>query len=130
MKLIFIFFFFARFASSELLIDCENKYSYKITNLNTKHITPYYSFNGGQWTEIKKFKIKDDTIEFFIPNSKYLACTDDSLPTCHYSTFISGLSNQRLTVSEIVLNDCYIGTMGCNKYKKGLELNQRFCKLN
>ena len=34
----------------------------------------------------------------------------------------------RARVSEVVDNDCFIGTMGCNEYKKGLRLNKRRCK--
>ena len=60
---------------------------------------------------------------------QYLACADDNLPVCRYSILISDLTNHRPKFTELVLNDCFIGTMGCNEYSKGLNLNQSFCQV-
>ena len=80
--------------------------------------------------EIKSFNITDKNLELFIPDMEYLGCSDKSLPICKYSIRINNFTKKRPSVSEVVLNDCFIGTMGCNEYKKGLELNQNFCSLN
>ena len=129
MKFLFLIFFFliSNLISKELVLKCENNYLYKITNFNTSNKISYYKYNDGDWIEIKNFKIKDDIVEFFIPNMQYLACADDSLPVCKYSIRITEFLKERPTVSEVILNDCFIGTMGCNKYEKGLMLNQSFC---
>ena len=129
MKILFLvlFLFTSSVTSKELIIDCENNFTYKITNYNTNNQNSYYKFNNDDWIEIKHFKIKDNNAEFFIPNMKYLACADESLAVCEYSIRIAEFLKKRPTVSEVILNDCFIGTMGCNKYEKGLMLNQSFC---
>ena len=113
--------------SSEIVLKCENKYSYKVIKDDNNYNTSYYKYKNEDWVEVKEFKIEDNKIELFIPNMQYLACADKNLPICNYSKLISGYLEKRSTVSEVVLNDCYIGTMGCNEYKKGLKLNQSFC---
>ena len=126
--LISIFFFSTSLIAKELLFICENNYSYKFVNIKNNQRS-YFKFNNDNWTEIKKFKISENNLELFIPDMKYLGCADESLSVCTYSIRINNYSEKRPSVNEVVLNDCYIGTMGCNEYKKGLELNKSYCKL-
>ena len=63
-------------------------------------------------------------------NSTYLACSDKEPNICKYKTLITyNSTTQKANVREIISADCYIGTMGCNKYEKGLELNLRRCQV-
>ncbi len=127
--LINIFLICTNLLSNELVFICENNYSYKITNIENNHKS-FFKYKNDDWNEIKSFNILGNKLELFIPNMEYLACSDKSLAICKYSIRINDFTGKRPTVTEVVLNDCYIGTMGCNEYKKGLELNQSFCKLN
>ena len=127
--LLSICFICSNLISDELVFTCENYYSYKLVNLENAQKS-YFKYKKDNWTEIKSFNISGKNLELFIPNMKYLACSDESLTVCKYSIRINDFKSKRPTVNEVVLNDCYIGTMGCNEYKKGLELNQSFCKLN
>ena len=124
-----LFFFSSNLLAKELVLKCENSYSFKFSNFNTDNKVSSYKFNDEDWIEIKQFKVKDNTVELFIPNMQYLACADDNLPVCRYSILISDLTNHRPKFTELVLNDCFIGTMGCNEYSKGLNLNQSFCQV-
>ena len=113
--------------SSEKLYECENGFSYKINNNKTKS---FFKKQDEIWKEIKKVNYFENKYELFIPNNTYLSCSNKSLPTCTYSLIlIDDPINKNISVKEVVLNDCYIGTMGCNKYDKGLELNLRRCKI-
>ena len=127
--LLSIYFICSNLISDELAFTCENNYSYKLVNLKNGQKS-YFKYKKNNWTEVKNFNISGKNLELFIPNMEYLACSDESLPVCKYSIRIKNFKGKRPTVTEVVLNDCYIGTMGCNKYKQGLELNQSFCKLN
>ena len=72
----------------------------------------------------------NNKIEYFLPNSTYLACSDKELNVCKYKTLITfNSATQVADVREIIISDCFIGTMGCNKYEKGLELNLRRCQI-
>jgi len=124
-----LFFLSSNLLTKELVLKCENNYSFKFSNFNANNKISSYKFNDGDWIEIKEFKFKDNNVELFIPNMEYLACSDDNLPVCRYSILISGLTNQRPIFTESVLKDCFIGTMGCNEYSKGLKLNQSLCKI-
>ena len=124
-----IFFICNNLISSELVFICENNYSYKFLNIGNSKKS-FYKYKEQNWIEIKSFKISDNKIDLFIPNFKYLGCADKTLPICKYKIRVNNPTLERPSVTEVVLNDCYIGTMGCNEYKKGLELNQSFCKLN
>ena len=113
--------------SSEKLYKCENGFSYKINNNKNKS---FFKKQDEIWKEIKKVNYFENKYELFIPNNTYLSCSNKSLPTCTYSLIlIDDPINKNISVKEVVLNDCYIGTMGCNKYDKGLELNLRRCKI-
>ena len=124
---IFIIFFATNLVASEMTLECENNYSYKIINKkDNKKI--FFKHSTHNWAEIKTFKVSENKLELYIPNMKYLECSDKSLPVCKYSMRIRDFTGKRPIVTEVVLNDCYIGTMGCNAYEKGLELNKNFCK--
>ena len=126
-KFIFLILLFSsNLTSKELLLRCENGFSYKISYSDNSNIISYYKTKN-DWIEVKNFRLKNDSIELFIPNKKYIPCTDNSLPICKYSILISKVSTNRPSTSEVVLNDCFIGTMGCNEYKKGLNLNKSYC---
>ena len=127
--LLSIYFICSNLISDELVFTCENYYSYKLVNLDNTQKS-YFKYKKDNWTEIKSFNISGKNLELFIPNMEYLGCSDKSLPTCKYSIRINNFTQKRPSVTEVVLNDCFIGTMGCNEYKKGLELNQNFCSLN
>ena len=124
-----IYFIGSNLISDELVFTCENNYSYKLVNLKNSQKT-YFKYKKDNWKEVKNFNITDKNLELFIPDMEYLACSDQSLTICKYSIRINNFTKKRPSVSEVVLNDCFIGTMGCNEYKKGLELNQNFCRLN
>lgn len=124
-----IFSFLYSINSKAIIFECENNYSYKIDKKDSQTVYFYKKINT-DWQSIKNVKIGDNKFEYFLPNSTYLACSDKKLNVCNYKTLISfNLSNKEADVREVVLDDCYIGTMGCNKYEKGLELNQRRCNI-
>ncbi len=131
MRFFYISFFFisTTLFANELVFTCENNYSYKLIEIKNKQ-QAFYKSNKDEWTEIKTFNITDNELVLFIPNLEYLGCSDKSLPICKYSIRINNFTQKRPSVTEVVLNDCFIGTMGCNEYKEGLELNQNFCRLN
>tara|TARA_B100001093_G_C25919953_1_gene632311 strand:- start:81 stop:473 length:393 start_codon:yes stop_codon:yes gene_type:complete len=113
--------------TSELLFECENGYSYKINN----SADSFYKKTNQDWKKIDRIIASKNKLELFIPNSNYLSCSNKDLPICSYSKLINfNLEKNKANVREIVLNDCFIGTMGCNKYSKGLELNQKRCKIS
>ena len=123
----FIFSFLYSFNSSAII--CENNYSYKIDKKDSQIVYFFKKINT-DWQSIKNVKIGDNKLEYFLPDSTYLECSDKKLNVCKYKTIISfNLSTKQADVREVVLDDCHIGTMGCNKYEKGLELNQRRCNI-
>ena len=121
-------FFFSFKVSAALLIRCENGYSFKILNFQTSNSIIFYSLDKNNWIKVENHSFLNDSVTLFIPELKYLACSDKTLPICSYGIKISKISQSRPITQEIVLNNCYIGTMGCNEYNKGLELNQSSCK--
>ena len=124
-----VFSFLYSINSNAIIFECENNNSYKIDKKDSQTVYFYKKINT-DWQSIKNVKIGDNRFEYFLPNSTYLACSDKKLNVCKYKTLISfNLSNKEADVREVVLDDCYIGTMGCNKYEKGLELNQRRCNI-
>ena len=124
-----IFSFLYSINSKAIIFECENNYSYKIDKKDSQTVF-FFKKIKKDWQSIKNVKIGDNKFEYFLPNSTYLACSDKKLNVCNYKTLISfNLSNKEADVREVVLDDCYIGTMGCNKYEKGLELNQRRCNI-
>ena len=129
------FYFFIMFSflysvnSKAIIFECENNYSYKIDKNDSQTMFFFKKINK-DWQSIKNVKIGDNKIEYFLPDSTYLECSDKKLKVCKYKTLISfNLSTKEADVREVVINDCYIGTMGCNKYEKGLELNKRRCNI-
>ena len=125
---ILLIFISPQLFAKELILDCESGYSFKILYPDKSNKAPYFKFKDNGWIEVKKYKFKEDSIELFITDNKYLACADASLPVCNYGILISKISKARPVTYEVVMNDCYIGTMGCNEYKRGLKLNKSFCK--
>ena len=122
-------FFLYSVSSSAIIFECENGYSYKIDR-KTNNSKFYFKKVDSKWQSIKKVKEINNKIEYSLPNSTYLACSDKKLNTCKYKTLITFHSaTQVADVREIIIADCYIGTMGCNKYEKGLELNLRRCQV-
>jgi hypothetical protein len=82
------------------------------------------------WQSIENVKIINNKLEYYLPDSTYLACSDKKLNICKYKSLVTyNPSNKEANVREVVLDDCFIGTMGCNKYEKGLELNHRRCNV-
>ena len=126
---IIVSIFLYSFSSGAIIFECENGYSYRI-NRYTNHSEFYFKKIDSNWRPIKKVKEINNKIEYFLPNSTYLACSDKELNICKYKTLITyNSTTQKANVREIIIADCYIGTMGCNKYEKGLELNLRRCKV-
>ena len=126
---IIVSIFLYSFSSGAIIFECENGYSYKI-NKNTNNSKFYFKKVASKWQSVKKVKEINNKIEYFLPNSTYLACSDKELNICKYKTLITYNSiTQKANVREIIIADCYIGTMGCNKYEKGLELNLRRCQV-
>ena len=124
-----IFSFLYSVNSKAIIFECENSYSYKIDKKDSQTVFFFKKINK-DWQSIKNVKIGDNKLEYFLPDSTYLECSDKKLKVCKYKTLISfNLSTKEADVREVVINDCYIGTMGCNKYEKGLELNQRRCNI-
>ena len=126
---IIVSIFLYSFSSGAIIFECENGYSYKIDR-NTNNSKFYFKKVDSKWQSIKKVKEINNKIEYFLPNSTYLACSDKELNICKYKTLITyNSTTQKANVREIIIADCYIGTMGCNKYERGLELNLRRCQV-
>ena len=126
---IIVSIFLYSLSSSAIIFKCENGYSYKIDR-NTNNSKFYFKKVDSKWQSIKKVKEINNKIEYSLPNSTYLACSDKELNICKYKTLITyNSTTQKANVREIIIADCYIGTMGCNKYEKGLELNLRRCQV-
>ena len=126
---IIVSIFLYSFSSVAIIFECENGYSYKIDR-NTNNSKFYFKKVDTKWQSIKKVKEINNKIEYSLPNSTYLACNDKELNICKYKTLITyNSTTQKANVREIIIADCYIGTMGCNKYEKGLELNLRRCQV-
>ena len=126
---IIVSIFLYSFSSGAIIFECENGYSYKIDR-NTSNSKFYFKKVDSKWQSIKKVKEINNKIEYSFPNSTYLACSDKELNICKYKTLITyNSTTQKANVREIIIADCYIGTMGCNKYEKGLELNLRRCQV-
>ena len=124
---IIVSIFLYSFSSGAIIFECENGYSYKIDR-KTNNSKFYFKKVDSKWQSIKKVKEINNKIEYSLPNSTYLACSDKELNICKYKTLITyNSTTQKANVREIIIADCYIGTMGCNKYEKGLELNLRRC---
>ena len=121
--------FLYSFSSGAIIFECENGYSYKIDR-NTNDSKLYFKKVDSKWQLIKKVKEINNKIEYSLPNSTYPACSNKELSICKYKTLITyNSTTQKANVREIIIADCYIGTMGCNKYEKGLELNLRRCQV-
>ena len=124
-----LFSFLYSINSNAIVFECENNNSFKIDKKNSQTMYFYKKINT-DWQSIKNVKIGNNKLEYYLPNSTYLECSNKKLNVCKYKTLISfNLSTKEADVREVVLDDCHIGTMGCNKYKKGLELNQRRCNI-
>ena len=128
LKIIFLISFITiNSSSNEILFDCENSFSYKISQNNDY----FYKSDDKIWKKIDKVTVLKNKYELLIPNSTYQSCSNKDLPICHYNTVITyNSAKNKANVREIIRNDCFIGTMGCNNYSKGLELNQKRCKVS
>lgn len=126
---VIIFAFLYSINSNAIIFECENEYSYKM-NKKDEQLIFFYKKKNTKWQSINNVKKSNNKLEFFLPDSTYLACSDKKLNICNYKSLILfDISTKQASVREVVINDCYIGTMGCNKYEKGLELNQRRCNI-
>ncbi len=115
--------------TNAIIFECENGNSYKI-NKKDNQVLYFFKKKNTKWLSIKNINVINDKIEFFIPDSTYLACNDKKLNVCKYKSLITyNISTKKANVREVVLDNCFIGTMGCNEYNKGLELNQRRCNI-
>ena len=127
--LLMLFVFVNSPNSKAIIFECENGYSYK---MKEKEDQTYFFFKKKytDWQSIKDVIEINNKLEYFLPDSTYLACKDKMLNVCKYKSLITyNLASQVANVREVIIADCFIGTMGCNKYEKGLELNLRRCKI-
>ena len=126
---IIIFTFLYSINSNAIIFKCENGYSYKI-NKKDSQIMFFLKKINTDWQLIKNVKLSSNKLEYFLPDSAYLACNDKKLNICKYKSLITfNLSTKEANVREVVLDDCHALIMGCNKFEKGLELNQRRCNI-
>ena len=99
---IIVSIFLYSFSSSAIIFECENGYSYKIdrkTN-NSKFYFKKVDSNGNP----KKVKEINNKIEYSLPNSTYLACSDKELNICKYKTLITyNSTTQKANVREIII---------------------------
>ena len=115
--------------SNAMIFECENGYSYKIDRKDNQSIY-YFKKLDTNWQSIKNVIEVNNKLEYYLPDSTYLACSDKKLNVCRYKSLLTyNSSTQTANVREVIIADCFIGTMGCNKYEKGLELNLRRCNL-
>ena len=129
-NLIIIFFMLFSSNIKAMILQCENGFSYKIATKQNSKPKIFFKDLHEDWQVIDKFMVVENKYELFLPSSTYLSCADKNLEVCKFSTLITyNSATGEANVREVILNDCYIGTMGCNLYNKGLELNQRRCKV-
>jgi hypothetical protein len=115
--------------SNAIVFECENGYSYKMDKKDSETVF-FFKKITSNWQSIENVKIINNKLEYYLPDSTYLACSDKKLNICKYKSLVTyNPSNKEANVREVVLDDCFIGTMGCNKYEKGLELNHRRCNV-
>ena len=126
---IIVFTFLFSINSNAMIFECENGFTYKIENYKNQ-LFIYYKELNKDWKAIVNSNISENKYELILPNSQYLGCANKNLAICNYNTLITYKpSTGEANVREVIRNDCFIGTMGCNKYEKGLELNLRRCNV-
>ena len=126
---IIVFIFLFSINSNAMIFECENGFTYKIENYKNQ-LYIYYKELNKDWKAIVNSNILENKYELILPNSQYLGCANKNLAICNYNTLITYKpSTGEANVREVIRNDCFIGTMGCNKYEKGLELNLRRCNV-
>ena len=126
---IIVFTFLFSINSNAMIFECENGFTYKIENYKNQ-LYIYYKELNKDWKAIVNSNISENKYELILPNSQYLGCANKNLAICNYNTLITYKpSTGEANVREVIRNDCFIGTMGCNKYEKGLELNLRRCNV-
>ena len=124
---IIVFIFLFSINSNAMIFECENGFTYKIENYKNQ-LFVYYKELNKDWKAIVNSNISENKYELILPNSQYLGCANKNLAICNYNTLITYKpSTGEANVREVIRNDCFIGTMGCNEYEKGLMLNQSFC---
>ena len=127
----FLILFLSSFASAEeLIFQCEDGYSYKIATHEKSVKEAFFKNKTSDWISVKDIDISNKEFHITLPKNDYLKCSDPTLDFCTFKKviFYNPENSNRARVSEVVDNDCFIGTMGCNEYKKGLRLNKRRCK--
>ena len=127
----FIILFLSSFVSAEeLIFQCEDGYSYKIATHEKSVKEAFFKNKTSDWISVKDIDISNKEFHITLPKNDYLKCSDPTLDVCTFKKviFYNPENSNRARVSEVVDNDCFIGTMGCNEYKKGLRLNKRRCK--
>jgi len=126
---IIVFTFLFSINSNAMIFECENGFTYKIENYKNQ-LFIYYKELNKDWIAIVNSNISENKYELILPNSQYLGCANKNLAICNYNTLITYKPNTgEANVREVIRNDCFIGTMGCNKYEKGHELNLRRCNV-
>ena len=83
-----IFSFLYSVNSKAIIFECENSYSYKIDKKDSQTVFFFKKINK-DWQSIKNVKIGDNKLEYFLPDSTYLECSDKKLNVCKYKTLIS-----------------------------------------
>ena len=127
----FLMLFLSSFVSAEeLIFQCEDGYSYKIATHEKSVKEAFFKNKTSDWVSVKDIDISNKEFHITLPKNEYLKCSDPTLNVCTFKKviFYNPKHSNRARVSEVVDNDCFIGTMGCNEYKKGLRLNKRRCK--
>ena len=81
------------------------------------------------WQFFKKPLDKEDDYEIVSVRNAVLAHSYFINREAAKSLISFNLSTKEANVREVVLDDCHALIMGCNKYEKGLELNQRRCNI-
>ena len=123
----FIFTSIGEIYSENILFKCENGFTYKVEYYKKRPFIYYKELNK-DWKTVVNSNILINKYELILPESQYLGCKNKNLDICEYTTLVTYKpSTGEANVREVIRNDCFIGTMGCNKYQKGLELNQRRC---
>ena len=127
---IFLISFFLSFQSysEQIIYKCEDGFSYKIISKEDNKSEVFFIKDNFRWKELLQFNLSESKLEFRIPGLSYLSCSNKELPICKYEKVITRNYQKHIFfVEEIVSNDCYVGMMGCNKYKKGLAINKKRC---
>ena len=125
----FLILFLSSFVSAEELFFSVKMVILTKLQSEKKCKTSFFKNKTSDWVSVKDIDISNKEFHITLPKNEYLKCSDPTLMfVLLKSYFLQSKKLNRARVSEVVDNDCFIGTMGCNEYKKGLRLNKRRCK--